>query len=267
MVENKRSKSLIGNQEREGSAKAKRIDAGINALRGMSRADEQDPASHSFVESTQATFKQQLSLTDKKGKAHRKEIKKFKRLNKHSPKEISSKIPASKIKKISFLKPGEDAATGTYIKKEKSRDPRFDKFSGHFNQGLFEASYSFLDENKEEELRQLGEALQNSSNPEEKEKLRRIYLKKKQEITRDRDTKRELKVKRELMKKERDKVKEGKKSFFLKKGLIKQLARDEKITELKETGEYEEYSRKKRKREISYEKSKLFSLPTKRRSE
>ena len=69
------------------------------------------------------------------------------------------------------------------------------------------------------------------------------------------------------MKKERDKVKEGKKSFFLKKGLIKQLARDEKITELKETGEYEEYSRKKRKREISYEKSKLFSLPTKRRSE
>ena len=46
------------------------------------------------------------------------------------------------------------------------------------------------------------------------------------------------------MKKERDKVKEGKKSFFLKKGLIKQLARDEKITELKETGEYEDYSRK-----------------------
>ena len=77
------------------------------------------------------------------------------------------------------MKPGEDAATGKYSKNEKSRDPRFNKFSRHFIQGLFEASYSFLDENKEEELKQLGEALQNSSNPEEKENLRRIYLKKK----------------------------------------------------------------------------------------
>lgn len=212
-------------------------------------------------------FKLQLSAKAKSAKSTHKEIPKFTRPSKHAPKEISSRIPAAKAKKIRFLKPDEDPTTGKFTKKAKSRDPRFDKFSGHFNQGLFEASYSFLEENRDQELKELEKALEGNEYSEKADTLHKLFLKKKQEIQRIKDQKREDKVRREMMKKEREQVKEGKKPFFFKKGLIKQMAREEKVSELKAAGEYEEYSRKKRKREISYEKSKLHSFPTKRRSE
>ena len=211
------------------------------------------------------TFKTQLLSSENRVKSSNSHIKKFKRISKHSPKEISSKIPAAKIKKIQFTSPDDDPSIGKFVRKSKSRDPRFDKFSGKFNQGLFEASYSFLDEYREQELKEIEEALQDNQYSEKNEKLRNLYLKKKQEIQRIKDQKRELKVKRELMKNEREKIKKGKKPFFFKKGMIKMLAMKEKISELKQTGQYQEYSRKKRKREISNEKSELFSLPSSRR--
>jgi ribosomal RNA-processing protein 36 len=188
-----------------------------------------------------------------------------KRQNKHAPKEISSKIPASRFKPIKFFKDGEDPTSGTFIKKFKPRDPRFEKYSGNFNQGLFEASYSFLDDVRQEELQELKQALKSGDFIEQKEDLKKMIMKKKQEIQRMKDERREKKVKRELIKEEKNKVKEGKRPFFFKKGVIKMMALKEKIDEMKETGEYQEYRRKKRKREIYSEKFAVNQIPRKRR--
>lgn len=189
-----------------------------------------------------------------------------KRVSKHAPKEISSKIHASKVKPVKFYKPGEDPESGTFIKKFKPRDPRFEKYSGHFNQGLFEASYTFIDEIREKELKEIESALQDPRFSDQHDQLRKVYLKKKQEITRIKDQKRELQVKRKLIREEKQKVKTGKRPYFFKKGLVKMMALKEKIEEMKENGTYDAYKRKKRKREISGEKSGLWEVEKKRRS-
>ena len=193
------------------------------------------------------------------------EIKTFLRSSKHAPKEISSKIPASKFKKIEFVSAEDDPSSGKFTKKSKPRDPRFDKLSGKFNQGLFEASFSFLDEYRENELKEIKEAMESNKYKENYEELRKLFIKKKQELQRLKDKSRETKVKRELVKSEKEKVKKGKKPFFFKTKFVKMLAHKEKLKELKESGEYEEYSRKKRKREISKQKSEVYSLPSSRR--
>jgi ribosomal RNA-processing protein 36 len=211
------------------------------------------------------SFKEQLKGIGNLNTGYK--VKVFKKNSKHAPKEISSKIPASKFKKIKFFDKEDDPNTGKFVKKIKPRDPRFDKLSGHFNQGLFEASYSFLDEYREKELEELKQAMENKKNAQNYQEIHKIYLKKKQEIQKIKDKAREIKIRRDLMKNEREKVKTGKKPFFFKQRLVKMIAMQEKIKELKQKGEYEEYSRKKRKREISNNKSELFSLPTKRRIE
>ena len=96
----------------------------------------------------ETSFKDQLKTQHKKSHS-KQELKRFKRPSKHAPKEISSKIPAAKMKKIKFSTSEGDSTNENTTKKTKPRDPRFEKYSGNFNQGLFEASYSFLDEYRE----------------------------------------------------------------------------------------------------------------------
>ena len=190
---------------------------------------------------------------------------KKKRANKHAPKEISSKIPASRFKPIKFYKQGEDPESGKFIKKFKPRDPRFESFSGTFNKDLFEKSYSFVDEIRTKELEDIKEALNNPDYENSKEELKRIYMKKKHEITRLKDERRETRIKRELVKDEKEKVKTGKVPFFFKRGVIKMMAMKEKIEEMKESGEFNEYRRKKRKRQMYEDKFAPNQIPRKRR--
>jgi ribosomal RNA-processing protein 36 len=53
----------------------------------------------------------------------------------------------------------------------KFRDPRFDSLSGKFNEDLFHKSYSFVEEYKQEELKEINEQLRKEQDPEEKERL------------------------------------------------------------------------------------------------
>lgn len=214
---------------------------------------------------SELTFRELLGKTKGKAEEVKTEGSK-KRSSKHAPKEISSKIHAAKVKPVKFYKPGEDPESGKFVKKFKPRDPRFEKYSGHFNQGLFEASYNFLDEIREKELKEIESALQDPRFSDQHDQLRKVYLKKKQELTRIKDQNRELQVKRKLIKEEKQKVKAGKKPYFFKKGIVKMMALKEKIEEMKENGTYDAYKRKKRKREISDEKSKLYEVEKKRRS-
>jgi ribosomal RNA-processing protein 36 len=53
------------------------------------------------------------------------------------------------------------------------RDPRFDSLSGNFNEELFNKSYSFLDDLKQGEMKEMRKELKKTTDPKEKEKLRK----------------------------------------------------------------------------------------------
>jgi ribosomal RNA-processing protein 36 len=50
------------------------------------------------------------------------------------------------------------------ISKRKIRDPRFDDLSGKLNEDCFRKSYSFLKDQKEEEVKQLKSVLKRKKN-------------------------------------------------------------------------------------------------------
>lgn len=55
---------------------------------------------------------------------------------------------------------------------KKSRDPRFESFTGRLNQDLFRKSYSFIDDVRQSELKQLREQLANERDEEKREVIR-----------------------------------------------------------------------------------------------
>ncbi|OMJ87530.1 hypothetical protein SteCoe_10704 [Stentor coeruleus] len=210
-------------------------------------------------------FKKQLAKDRKKSEVKAVDTT-FKRASKHAPKEMSSKMPASKIKPIKFYRSDEDPESGKFVKKFKPKDPRFENYAGNFNQGLFEASYSFMDDYRSNELSELEKSLHDTAYSDQYDSLKKVYMKKKQEIQRFEDQNRENKLKRKFKKEEKEKVQKGKKPFFLKKGLIKMMAMKEKMEDLKVQGKYEDYIRKKRKREKTMQRSEAFALPSERRT-
>ncbi|CAG9317091.1 unnamed protein product [Blepharisma stoltei] len=193
--------------------------------------------------------------------------KKFEKHSKHAPKEISSKHPVSRFKKIKFPKPDEDPEHGIFTKKIKKRDPRFDNLSGKFNQGFFEKSYSFIDDYLSQELKELQESLDDPAYAADRGRIKELIIKKKQEIQRAKDEQRYTNVKRKMMKEEREKVKAGKKPYFFKKKIIKMQAMKEKLEELKETGEISKYLKRKRKRETAKETAEVNKAHKKRKTE
>lgn len=69
------------------------------------------------------------------------------RTNKSCPTEVTSKRAVGRHKNI------------LAIEKPTPRDPRFDSFSGTFNEELYKRAYSFLDERREAEIEDLKKML------------------------------------------------------------------------------------------------------------
>lgn len=128
-----------------------------------------------------------------------------KRENKNRPREMSSKKPVSRLRQV------------IPVKKRMTRDPRFDELSGTFNQEKFEKAYSFLDEVKANEKKQLQRELQKTKQPERKQQLDSLLKRMDQQeaAKKSLDTKREADRKRK--KAELELVKQGKRPFYLKK--------------------------------------------------
>jgi len=134
-----------------------------------------------------------------------------KRENKNRPMEISSKKPVSRYREV------------IEVKKKKSRDPRFDNLSGKYNEDLFKKSYKFLSEMEDNEMNMIQEKIKKTKNPLEKEKLTRVYQSLKSKKETEKDKERRQAIKREWRKKEMQRVKEGKKPYFLKKADLKRM--------------------------------------------
>ncbi|KAI8993187.1 hypothetical protein BDB01DRAFT_314040 [Pilobolus umbonatus] len=197
-------------------------------------------------------------LKDLKGAA--KKIKKtnkvkltkddMKRESKHRPMEISSKRAVTRHRAV------------VELPAEKRRDPRFDKLSGQLNQDLFEKSYSFLNDYKKTEMDMLKERLRKENDPEAREELKSLLLKKTSAERTEQEKKRRQELLRERKKREAELVKEGKTPYFLKKSEKRKL---ELMDRYKQMGEktVDRILEKRRKRNTTKDRK---GLPFKRRS-
>jgi len=163
-----------------------------------------------------------------------------KRENKNRPIEISSKKPVSRYREV------------IEVKKKKSRDPRFDNLSGKYNEDLFKKSYKFLSEMEENEMNMIQDKIKKTKNPLEKEKLNRVYQSLKSKKQTEKEKERRQAIKREWRKKEMQRVKEGKKPFYLKKADLKRMELIDKYKNTKSKS-IDKILEKRRKRNASKE--------------
>jgi ribosomal RNA-processing protein 36 len=152
-------------------------------------------------------FKSTFLSAEEKAKAKAKAAERAKRSSKHAPMEVTSKAPVSRRRDI------------VEIPKSKARDPRFDPLPGAVPLDEVKArrNYSFLDDYRESELKELKGAARKEKDARKKEELNRAVLsmesKKKAQERKDR----EKKIIEEHRKAEKEKVAQGKQPFYLKK--------------------------------------------------
>ena len=87
----------------------------------------------------------------------------FKRVNKNRPQEISSKKAVNQLREVFPIKKRNE--------EKQRRDPRFDEECGHFSQNIFDKTYSFLNDIKDKETKQLKKMLKKTKNEEKRQEL------------------------------------------------------------------------------------------------
>jgi len=173
--------------------------------------------------------------------------KKFKRDNKNRPREISSKVGVNRIRQV------------VPVKRKQKRDPRFENLCGELNEEFWKKDYSFLREMAKEEETTMKEKLKSNKNITEaqKEKMKE-YLQRMANKERSDAEKEKVKIKRREEKQENvQRVKEGKKPYFMKKSTRKYVELAEKYDELKASGKLESYLKKKRKKNAVRDKKSV----------
>ncbi|TFK77138.1 DUF947-domain-containing protein [Pluteus cervinus] len=153
-----------------------------------------------------------------------KSSKPTKRSNKHAPMEVTSKRPVPRKRQIVDVK--------TY----ESRDPRFMSISGEFSDQKFQEQYKFLKETRQSELASLRENLkrarklvltsprdQREEREREVEKLALAVKRAESQVNRDRTAGVEQEALRAAKGEEQEKRKQGKGSWYMKKGEQKKL--------------------------------------------
>ncbi|KAI9013602.1 hypothetical protein DFJ74DRAFT_710055 [Hyaloraphidium curvatum] len=159
-----------------------------------------DPGSDE--DSDEAADPKASSRASKRKKVHK---------DKSRPAELSSKKAVGRARIV--VKTGE----------VKRRDPRFDDRTGNFNNGVFANSYNFVFDLHKKEMSELRQKISVEKDPEERGRLKQLLT-----SLQSRDKARQAeeakqKIKREWRKKQSERVKQGKKPFFLKDSDIKRI--------------------------------------------
>ncbi|XP_051980262.1 ribosomal RNA processing protein 36 homolog [Xyrauchen texanus] len=169
----------------------------------------------------------------------------MKRLSKHKPQEISAKKHVPFLRKV------------IPVKKMISRDPRFDDLSGEYKPEIFNQTYKFINNLREEETQIVRKKLKKAKSESKKEELKALLKRlENQQRSRQRqehEREKELQFKR----KQRELVGQGHKPFYLKKSDKKKLELADKYSELKKSGKLENFLSKKRKRNSTKDRKKL----------
>lgn len=102
------------------------------------------------------------------------------------------------------------------IPKREFRDPRFDALTGPVDEDKVRRAYSFLDDYREDEMKELRTAIKNTKDEDAKEELKRALLamesRKKAQLRKDKSKE----VLDRHRKEEKEAVRMGKKPFYLK---------------------------------------------------
>ena len=174
------------------------------------------------------------------------------RSSKHAPMEMSSKYQVSRKREI------------IPVKKLQHRDPRFDPLvTGQAiktatDEDRARKAYAFLDENRDDEMRQVRAAVKKAKTPAQKEELQRALMsmegRKRARAQRDK----ERAVVEEHRRREKELVKEGKKAkpFYLKKSEQKKRLLADQFAGLSER-QRDKAIEKKRKKIAGKEKKQM----------
>jgi ribosomal RNA-processing protein 36 len=138
-------------------------------------------------------------------KAGRKDHRDFSRSSKHAPTEISSKKAVSRKREV------------VPVAKREHRDPRFEPVVGNVDESKIRKAYAFLDEYRDNEMKELKSAINTTKDEDAREKLKRALAsmesRKKAQMRKDK----EKEILDHHRKEEKELVKQGKKPFYLKK--------------------------------------------------
>lgn len=136
----------------------------------------------------------------------------------------------------------------------KAIDPRFAQYSGKLDEEKFNKHYSFLDDYRASDIYTLSKALKKEKNAAKKETISKELIKTKQQV---KERRRALQAQQRLdsMKsEEREKIKQGKKPFFLKQSAKKEIILEEKFKDLKREGKLTKFMERKRRKNASKDK-------------
>lgn len=145
------------------------------------------------------------------GQRRRKRMPKaeFKRENKNRPREMTTK------KQVPLL--GAIASKRSKIDDNGPRDPRFDTRCGEFDRDKFKQDYEFVNEIRQKEAATLREQLRETTDDEEKKKIKLLLQRMKNQECEEK----KLKERKELQRADKSKVnvalKDDKKPFFVSK--------------------------------------------------
>merc|ERR1712126_263316 len=141
--------------------------------------------------------------------------------------------------------------------KNEKRDPRFDSMCGEFDEKIHRDAYKFVDDIKAKELSDLKKQLNEEDDPEQIKQIK--YLIQRAE-NQNREKKKAENIKqseKELKKRNRELIKEGKPPEFVSKQEEKNMSIVEKYEELKNTNKLDQYMKKKSKKDLAKDRKRL----------
>ena len=224
----------------EGEDNPKRAEE--ESLEGISLGERARLNIHSHLSKNPRLDNLMINKTDKEP---RKRKHTFAREHKHRPVEMSSKQPVS-VLRDSTLGLGDGSGI---MKRNRTRDPRFDSLSGNYSERAFKKRFSFIfDEKIPEEQRNIKESLSKVKSSSKKARLEKKLQRLQQQLRTEEARRKQEARKQKVMESHREATRGQSTKFHLKRSEIKKQELLLKYNELKENGSLEKYMEKRRKK-------------------
>ena len=164
---------------------------------------------------------------------------------KKMPKTRYSKLPVSIIRPLNLESMETKQAP-------KTRDPRFDNLSGNLNEGLFQESYSFVKDIRNERIGQLNDYITQAKRVKKQDgtekmvkQLREMLGEEKDALNKGQQRRKDKEILKEVKQENRDRAVKGLEPKFYKKRELKDLRHKEKFDKLEKEGKLKDFVEKK----------------------
>jgi ribosomal RNA-processing protein 36 len=150
----------------------------------------------------------------------------------------------------------------------RRRDPRFEAASGEFDAHHFERHFAFVDELRASEVSALRTELKRAADPEERERLRDLHARMRQQLSQRRQQKALADVLQRERRARREAVSAGRAPFFPKRAEIRELAAVERFAAVEREGGQRALNKlieRKRKKLQGKDKKRMLPMMAARR--